>query len=267
MKQITFKHIRNATAKIVFNGVTLLVDPLLAPKGEYPGFEVADTVERKLMRNPLIELPEPAEEILKNIEAVVLTHTHLDHWDPIAEKIIPKYITIFVQHAGDKKLVQSKGFTDVRVVGINTPFKGITITKTGGQHGSDQMLSNPAIAEISDESMGFILRAPEQKVVYFAGDTIWHEYFEIAVKKYEPDYIILNTGEAKIEGFEGSLIMGTNDVKKCHEFSKKAKIITVHMDAINHCVCSREMMRKFVTENKLDDRVLIPNDGEIFNLN
>jgi L-ascorbate metabolism protein UlaG (beta-lactamase superfamily) len=267
MKQITFKHIRNATAKIVFNGVTLLVDPLLAPKGEYPGFEVADTVERKLMRNPLIELPEPAEEILKNIEAVVLTHTHLDHWDPIAEKIIPKYITIFVQHAGDKKLVQSKGFTDVRVVGINTPFKGITITKTGGQHGSDQMLSNPAIAEISDESMGFILRAPEQKVVYFAGDTIWHEYFEIAVKKYEPDYIILNTGEAKIEGFEGSLIMGTNDVKKCYEFSKKAKIITVHMDAINHCVCSREMMRKFVTENKLDDRVLIPNDGEIFNLN
>ena len=266
-KSITFKQIRNATGKIVFNGLTLLVDPLLAKKGEYPGFDVADTVERKLMRNPLIDLPEPVEEVLKDIEAVILTHTHLDHWDPVAEKIIPKYIPIFVQHAADKKLVQSKGFADVRVVGVNTPFKGITITKTGGQHGSDQMFSNPVVAELLDESMGFVLRAPGQKVVYFAGDTIWHDYCEVAIKKYEPDYIVLNTGEAKCEGFEGSLIMGTDDVKKCYDFSKKAKIITVHMDAINHCVCSREMMRKFVKENKLDDRVLIPNDGEILKLN
>ena len=107
-KSITFKQIRNATGKIVFNGLTLLVDPLLAKKGEYPGFDVADTVERKLMRNPLIDLPEPVEEVLKDIEAVILTHTHLDHWDPVAEKIIPKYIPIFVQHAADKKLVQSR---------------------------------------------------------------------------------------------------------------------------------------------------------------
>lgn len=266
-KSITFKQIRNATGKIVFNGVTLLVDPILAPKGEYPGFDVANTLERKLMRNPLIDLPEPVEEVIKNIEAIILTHTHLDHWDPVAAKLIPKYIPVFVQHAADKKLVQSQGFEDVRVVGINTPFKGITITKTGGQHGSDQMFSVPAFAEIAGESMGFILRAPGQKIVYFAGDTIWHDYCEIAIKKYEPDFIILNTGEARCEGFEGSLIMGTDDVKKCYEFTKKAKIITVHMDAINHCVCSREMMRKFVDENKLNDRVFIPKDGEVLNLN
>ena len=149
----------------------------------------------------------------------------------------------------------------------NTPFKGITITKTGGQHESDQMFSVPAFAEIAGESMGFILRAPGQKVVYFAGDTIWHDYCEIAIKKYEPDYIILNTGEVKCEGFEGSLIMGTDVVKKCYNFSKKAKIITVDMDAINHCICTREIMRKFVDENKLNDRVLIPKDGEVLNLN
>ena len=47
---------------------------------------------------------------------------------------------MFVQYAADKKLVQSQGFIDVRVVGINTPFKGISISKTGGQHGSDSML-------------------------------------------------------------------------------------------------------------------------------
>ena len=265
-KNIIFQQIRNATAKIQYNGLTILVDPILAPKGEYPGFDIASTVERKLMRNPLIDLPEQVEKILENVEAIILTHTHLDHWDPVAAKVIPKHITVFVQHAGDKKLLVSQGFQDVRVVGVNTPFKGITITKTGGQHGSDIMFSVPAFAEVADESMGFVLKAPGNKIVYFAGDTIWHDYFEIAVKKHKPDFIVLNTGEAKVEGFEGSLIMGTEDVKKCYELCKEAKIITVHMDAINHCVCTREIMRKFVSENKLTDRVLVPNDGEKLNL-
>ena len=265
--KISFQQIRNATGKVTYNGLTLLIDPILAPKGEYPGFEAANTLERKLMRNPLIELPLPVEEVIKNVEAVILTHTHLDHWDPVAAKVIPKYITVFVQHAGDKKLLVSQGFQDVRVVGVNTPFKGITITKTGGQHGSDQMLSVPQLAEVADESMGFVLKAPNQKTIYFAGDTIWHDYTEIAIKKHNPDFIVLNTGEAKVDGFEGSLIMGTEDVKKCYDLCKTAKIITVHMDAINHCVCTREMMRKYVDENKLKDRVFVPNDGEVINLN
>ena len=265
-KPITYQQVRNATGRIVYNGITILVDPMLAPKGEYPGFELANTLERKKMRNPLIDLTMKIEDVLKDLEAVILTHTHLDHWESYAAKLIPKYIPIFVQHAADKKLVQSQGFVDVRVVGINTPFKGITITKTGGQHGSDSMFAVPMVAEFLDESMGFVLRAPGQKTVYFAGDTTWHEYVELALTKYKPDYIVLNTGEATYDGFDGSLIMGTNDVKKCYEFCKSVKIITVHMDAINHCICTRAIMRKFVDENKFGDRVMIPNDGEILTL-
>ena len=265
-KPITYQQVRNATGRIVYNGITILVDPMLAPKGEYPGFEIANTPERKKMRNPLIDLTMKIEDVLKDLEAVILTHTHLDHWESHAAKLIPKYIRIFVQHSADKKIVQSQGFVDVRVVGINTLFKGITITKTGGQHGSDSMFAVPMVAEALDESMGFVLRAPGQKTVYFAGDTTWHEYVELAITKYKPDYIVLNTGEATYDGFDGSLIMGTNDVKKCYEFCKSVKIITVHMDAINHCICTRAIMRKFVDENKFGDRVIIPNDGEIITL-
>jgi L-ascorbate metabolism protein UlaG (beta-lactamase superfamily) len=264
--ELTYKQIRSATGRITYAGLTFLVDPLLAPKGEYPGFELAKLQANKLKRNPLIDLPEPVEEVIKGIEGVILTHTHLDHWDPCAAKIIPKYIPFFVQHAADKKLITDAGFADVRVVGVNTPFKGITITKTSGQHGSDSILSNPIIAAISDESMGFVLKAPGHKTVYFAGDTIWQEYVEVAIKKHNPDYIVLNTGYAEVEGFDGSLIMGTNDVETCYKFAPKAKIITAHMDAINHCACTREDMRKFVKEKKLEDRVLIPNDGETLKL-
>ena len=86
-----------------------------------------------------------------------------------------------MQNAGDKKLIASQGFTDVRVLGINVPFKGITLTKTIGQHGCDEILSNTTIAENFGDSMGFVFKAPGQKSVYFAGDTVWHEYVEIAL--------------------------------------------------------------------------------------
>jgi len=137
-EKIIFHHIRNATDKLTYNGVTILVDPMLSPKAYYPGFENAPTLEQKKTRVPMVDLPIPMDEILKNLDAVIITHTHVDHWDDCAAKVIPKDIPIFVQNASDKKVVADQGFKDVRVVGVNTPFKNITITKTGAQHGSDK---------------------------------------------------------------------------------------------------------------------------------
>jgi len=189
---------------------------------------------------------------------------HVDHWDEYTAKLIPKYIPIFVQNTEDKKLVSSQGFTDVRIVGINTPFKGITITKCVGQHGSDEIMSMPKYAEFFGQSMGFVLKAPGQKNIYFSGDTIWHEYVEMAINKHKPDIIVLNAALPKFEGLNDSAIMGPDDVKKCYEFCKDAKIIPVHMNSLAHCACTIEKMKKFVEENKLGDRVMVPNDGEIY---
>ena len=53
------------------------------------------------------------------------------------------------------------------------------------------------------------------------------------------------------------------DVKKCYELYTDAKIITVHMNSFPHCITTTEKMKKFVEENKLQDRVFVPEDGEI----
>ena len=37
------------------------------------------------------------------------------------------------------------------------------------------VLSDTTIAENFGDSMGFVFKAPGQKTVYFAGDTIWHD--------------------------------------------------------------------------------------------
>ena len=84
-----------------------------------PEFDQAPTVEQKKQRVPMVDLPIPMDQILKNLDAVIITHIHIDHWDECAAKAIPKYITIFVQNASDKKVVAEQGFQDIRVVGVN----------------------------------------------------------------------------------------------------------------------------------------------------
>ena len=58
------------------------------------------------------------------------------------------------------ELIAGQGFTNVRVLGIGVPFKGITLTKSKGQHGSDQILSDTNMAEHFGDLMGFVFKAP-----------------------------------------------------------------------------------------------------------
>lgn len=250
-----YQHIRNATAKIEYAGKTFLVDPYLAEKDRY-------LPPNAKARNPTIDLTQSINEILAGVDAVIVTHTHADHWDEVAQQRIPKTMPIFVQNAGDARLIRSQGFTDVKVLGLGTAFGDIRLTKTRGQHGTAQMYANPAVAEMVGDAMGVVFQAAGKPTVYLAGDTIWNHEVEYALKTYNPDFIVLNAGYAKLPNFDGSPIMGTEDVAKAHKFNRHAKIVTVHMDALPQTTISSEQMRDFAQKNGLT-RVIVPKTGEV----
>ena len=257
--EISYQHIRNATAKIEMAGSTFLVDPYLAPKGSYAGFEGTINSQK---RNPLIDMKEPVEKVLEGVDAVIVTHTHADHWDEYAQKVLPKTLPIFVQNAGDARIIRSQGFKDVRVLGKNTEFNQVKLSKTGGQHGTDQMYAIPQLAELAGEAMGVVMQADGEKTLYIVGDTIWNEDVDFALNRYKPEVIVMNTGYAQLQGFSDSIIMGKADVAKARQAAPKADIITVHMDAVNHVAVTSDEMRKFVKENKLN-KVAVPREGEV----
>lgn len=257
---VQIQQIRNATAKIDYSGKTFLVDPFLAKKGTYPGFPGTFHSE---LRNPTIELPLPVKDIMKGVDAVIVTHTHLDHWDGGDHKFIPKAMPLFVQHEADAALIRGQGYTDVRIMTGSTEFEGVRLTKTGGQHGTDEMYSKKPLGDMLGEAMGVVFQAPGAKTVYIVGDTVWNATVDGTLAKFKPDVVILNTGDARMKGYTGSIIMGKDDVLHAYQAMPNATIIATHMDAINHMTLSRKELSDHVKEHKIGDRVRIPADGEV----
>lgn len=261
-ESLELQQIRNATVKISYADTTFLIDPMLAKKGSYPGFE---NTYRSELRNPLVDLPMSVEEVMTGVDAVIVTHTHLDHWDDAAQELLPKDLPLFVQNAADAEIIGGQGFTDVRILDDHAEFGGVTLTKTGGQHGTDEMYATPQVAQALGEAMGVVFQAPQHKTLYLAGDTIWRDEVVQALAQYSPDVVVLNAGYAQLSGFDGAIIMGKDDVLRTAQAAPQATVVAVHLDAINHMALSREELSEFVQKSGIQDRVEIPQDGGLLN--
>jgi len=247
--------VRNATLRIDYGGVRFLVDPVLADKDASPGFEGTANSQR---RNPLVALPMPLASIL-DVDAVIVTHLHPDHWDEAAKARLNKALPIFAQNAGDAAQLRASGFGDVRILTDNTEYRGVRLSRTGGQHGTDADLK--ALPQILGPVSGFVLRHPAHKTLYVAGDTIWNREVEHAIATYAPDVIVLNAGMATVIGLD-PIIMGPTDVLAVHRAAPKAMLIASHMEAVNHCILSRADLRAFSERDGYAQHLLIPADGE-----
>jgi L-ascorbate metabolism protein UlaG (beta-lactamase superfamily) len=247
--------VRNATLIVDYAGRKFLVDPMLGEKGTFPGF--AGTPNSHLS-NPLVDLPAPVGEIV-DVDAVIVTHTHLDHWDDAAKDALPKDLPIFAQDEKDATDIRAAGFVDVRVLSADTAFDGVTLIKTPGQHGSDVAMEK--IGDRLGTVSGVVFRHPEEKTLYLAGDTVWNRHVEESLGKHAPDVIVLNCGDAQIIGL-GSIIMGKQDVLEVHRAAPGATILASHMEAVNHGMLSRKELREFLKDKGMTGRVLVPEDGE-----
>ncbi|MCY8273511.1 MBL fold metallo-hydrolase, partial [Bacillus sonorensis] len=95
--------IRNATLLVEYAGKMFLIDPMLAEKGTYPPFPNS---LRQDQNNPLVSLPMSMDHIINDLDAVIVTHLHLDHFDDAAKDVLPKDIKMFVQNEEDAEEVR-----------------------------------------------------------------------------------------------------------------------------------------------------------------
>ena len=251
-KKSTVRLLRHATVVIELDGIKFLVDPMLSPR------DAMDPVKNagNEIRIPMVELPVSSaamDKIISDADAVIVTHTHRDHWDAAAQKNIPKDKLLLVQPT-DEETITKQGFAKTTAVSTAIDFKGLKITKAGGQHGTGEI--GLRMGTVS----GFVIAGRKNKI-YIAGDTIWCGEVEEALQTHQPDIIIVNAGEAKfLQG--GPITMGVSDLLKVRGAVPKAKIIVVHMDTINHCLLTRSKLKAELDKMGLSKSFLIPADGE-----
>ncbi|KRT13396.1 MBL fold metallo-hydrolase [Pedobacter ginsenosidimutans] len=246
--------VRNATLIIHYGGHKILVDPMLSAKGAIESWA-------GIARNPTVDIRMPMQQITDNVDLVLVSHTHADHFDDAANNILKKSIKIINQPA-DKVFFSSKGYINAETLENQTKWDNISIERINGEHGSGKVL------EMMGKTSGFVLSAKNEPTIYIMGDAIWTDRIKENIKRIKPDIIVVNSGGAQIKGFENvPIIMDEKQVMQLISASGKAKIIAVHMDALDHCRTTRLTLSEEAKKNSVgENKLVILKDTEIFTL-
>lgn len=249
------KFVRNATLLIHYAGKKFLIDPFFANKETMPPF--ANTANQDLL-NPLVPLSASIEEMV-DVDAVIVTHLHPDHFDEEAMKALPKDLLIYAQNEHDAEVIKDKGFNRVNVLQQDTQLGEIVLHKTNGQHGRGEVTKKTGIVS------GVVLKNAKEKSLYIAGDTVWCDDVKEALNVYKPEVIIVNGGAAQyLEG--GPITMDKEDIYETYKAAPDSHLIVCHMESLNHCLLTRKDLKRFISDKELTQSVSVPDDGETISI-
>ena len=195
---------------------------------------------RNQVANPTVPLPFPAEEVVRGLDAVIVTHRHRDHLDARGEELLPRDVPVFCQPEDEAAL---------RDVGLDVrPVDDVARLGRAERHADSCTAWFRQVAELLAPVSGFVLDD-----LYLAGDTVWYEAVEETIERHRPRVAVVNAGGAEFaEG--GLIVMGADDVREV--VARVPTVLAVHMEAVNHCFLERESLRRSVPG------VLVPEDGE-----
>jgi L-ascorbate metabolism protein UlaG (beta-lactamase superfamily) len=250
---LTIHFIRHATFVLKTGAVRGMVDPMLGRAGVAPA--VPNTPNAKA-QNPIVELPlgdDQLSALIGGTDVVLVTRTYADHWDGQAREPVPKDVPILCQPE-DEAAVFGAGFAHVSSVAPDLTRNGLRFSRTEGRHGTGE------IGKQMGTVSGFVIQSEGSPSLYVAGDTIWCDEVEEALLAHRPDVIVVNAGAARL--LEGDPItMTAEDVARVCRAAPEARVVAVHMEAINHCLLTRAELAEALDEQGLKDRIEIPADG------
>lgn len=256
-----FQQIRSATSIVTFGDKRFLIDPMLAKMGTYPSVPNTSDTGRG---NPDCELPCPMESLFE-VDAVIATHLHFDHFDEVAIRELPKALPLFAQSQEEAQVLQGYGFKDVRVLlDDGVEFEGVTLYRTDCDHGSSNLVTLDGYKDmqLSEKASGVVFSSPkEQHRFYLVGDSVYSQEVVDAMTKFEPDIVAVNAAGAQYP-LAHLLIMNQYDVQSLMRHFPKVEVVATHVEGVSHASVTRPMLREFAQQHNLT-RLHVPNDGEI----
>ena len=243
--------LRNATLLLNYAGKKIIIDPNFAGKHTMPSYTGSSL-------NPLVDLPCNPLNIIKDLDFTIISHLHTDHFDCIAQNLLPKNLPILCQ-SEDTYEIRSNGFQNVLPIIDYIVWEEIEITRIICQHGSGKVLQEMGTAS------GFIFKNKHEPSIYWAGDTVWNNIIKETIVKVKPNIIVTHSCGA-VWGDGVLIVMDAKQTVSVCLAAPTSTVIATHMDSFDHATVSRVNLRKFAEANNISTKqLLIPLDGEFYN--
>jgi L-ascorbate metabolism protein UlaG (beta-lactamase superfamily) len=242
--------LRNATLKLRYAGQTILIDPDLAAKHARPSFTGRSA-------NPMVDLPLPPEAIATGLTLLIVSHLHRDHFD--ATESLPAALPVLCQ-PGDQARIAERGFAQVRPVERELEWGGLRISRTGGQHGLG------TVGQLMGAVSGFVLAAPGEPTLYWAGDTVACPAVDEALARFRPEIIVTHSCGARWPDEAGArqlIVMDAAQTIAVCRAAPGSTVVATHMEALDHATVSRAELRDAASAAGIPaEQLRIPADGE-----
>ncbi|WP_166029517.1 MULTISPECIES: MBL fold metallo-hydrolase [Streptomyces] len=192
--------IGNATLLLRYRGLTLLTDPNFLHRGEHAHLGYGLLSRR---------LTEPALDVtdLPELDAVLLSHLHGDHWDRRARRHLPRNVPVVTTPHACRRLQGLHGFR--RAVGLSTwedftvrsGDAQVRVTAAPGRHAG-----HPALRALLPPVMGSLLEfgpadGPPRLRLYISGDTLMYPGLAEIPRRFPgTDLAVLHLGGTLLPG-------------------------------------------------------------------
>lgn len=256
------RQIRHATIVIEYDNDKIIVDPMFS-KNE----TMLSLQGRRLIRgkktNPMVGLPISIDEIMDGVTGVLITHNHFDHIDkPAIEEILKRNLPVYSSTIDKASFSQMGLNTKTLDIGIENDFLGGKITPIPCEHGKGVM------KKLMGDGVGYYIKLPNEPTLYISGDTLLTATIVTTINLLKPDYSILNAGGARLP-VGSPILMPLEEVLDFIRLSSNSntkKVILSHLDTMDHCFSTRDILANAVKKSNLDTHTLILKDGEYIKL-
>jgi L-ascorbate metabolism protein UlaG (beta-lactamase superfamily) len=131
---------------------------------------------------------------IQRVDTICISHGHFDHIHdavPLAARFQPEVVAIFET----AHWLESKGVANTRPMnkGGSQKVGEVTVTMTHAIH-SCGILDDGKII-YGGEAAGYILRLPDNRVVYFCGDTNVFSDMQLIEQLYHPELVFMPIGD------------------------------------------------------------------------
>jgi L-ascorbate metabolism protein UlaG (beta-lactamase superfamily) len=256
----SIEFVGTATTIVRYGGFTILTDPNFLHRGErvHLGYGLHST-----------RLTEPAFgfAMLPEIDFVVLSHLHEDHFDRLVERRLDRSIPILTPPAAARAL-RRKGFRAVcpldtwDAMDVRKGDSCVRVTAMPGTHGP------LALGALLPPVMGSMLefkhtRAAPDFRLYISGDTLVHDgLYEIPLRYPDIHLALLHLGGTRVLGV--LLTMDAEQGVRALRIVAPKLAIPIHYNDYDVFKSPLEDFRRAVEKAGLADRVRYLGHGDTF---